>query len=201
MKKKNGKFKKFLESKKTTAIALTLLLVPVLIFGFILIRDGLQTGEPVIGERNKNQLDPAIKQEEVTAIEESLNDELILNKKVTLKSSTLRVYLEVDVSNSKEEIENLAEVAYNQVAEILPIEKYFTINDGIKMYDLEIHVYNNSEDRNSEEFVYYEIIKNSSVEEPRYEFVSDARDPEYRDEVLENLAEKEAGSEDDKGGE
>ena len=207
--KQPSRFKRMLEAKTTTLIALLILVMPFLVFGLIIYRDSSQTGEPVVGDRYENQLDPAITDTQLDTINSSLVDESIISKKVTLKSSTLRIYLEVDAAESKDAIKALANTAYETVAETLPIETYFTLEGSKKMYDLEVHVYNNAEDRDSEEFVYYQIIKSSSLEEIDGEFVSEARDPNFRDEVLEILEEKEkedaaekpAEEEDDKGGE
>lgn len=209
MKTNKKGIKRILESKITTLVALALLMTPFLVFGYIIYRDSSQTGQPVVGSRNENQLNPAISKDQLSEIETGITDETIISKKVTLKSSTLRVYLEVDQSTSKKAIEELANNTYAVIIEVLPIETYFTSLNNKKMYDLEVHLYNNAEDRDSEEFVYFEIIKSSSIEEFRSEFVSDVRDAEYREEVLENLAAKEAEaaaeageeSEDDKGGE
>lgn len=206
MKKKNI-FTKMLESKITTLIALTLLLTPVLGFGYIIYRDSSQTGEPVIGSRYDNHLEPKITEDQLSALKASLNNEAILNTKVSLKSSTLRIYLEVDQETSKESIKELGSTIYDLVAEKLSIETYFTNDGGRKMYDLEIHIYNNVADKTSEDFVYFEIIKSSSNEERLEEFITDAKDEEFKAEVLENLEEKLNGpsddeeSEDDTGGE
>lgn len=191
MKKFSQKFKKILESKMTTAIAIVILLTPFLIFGFIIYRDSSQTGAPVVGDRFENGLNPAITKEQLSEVESKLDDELITNKKVLLKSATLRIYLEVDLATSKEQIKELAEKTYASTIEVLPLEPYFTLEGNRKQYDLEIHVYNNVEDRDTEEFVYYQIMKSSNLEEFVGEFLTDTKDPEFRDEVLENLAEKE----------
>lgn len=206
--KKKSKLKRFLEAKSTTAIALLILIIPVVVFATIILRDSSQTGEPVVGNRYDNQLEPAITSENLSSIESQLTNEAIIYKKVNLKSSTLRVYAEVDVETSKEAMKELAASVYETIDETLPIETYFSTEGSKKMYDLEVHIYNNVEDRDSEDFVYYEIIKTSSNEERIEEFVTDARNPEYRQDVLDKLEEKlneeneaETESEDDKGGE
>ena len=198
MKKKKNIFTKMLESKITTLIALVLLLTPVLGFGYIIYRDSSQTGEPVVGSRYDNNLEPKITEEQLSADKASLIDEKIIKSKVVLKSATLRVYIEVDKEVSKDSIKELAGTVYDLVTEKLPVETYFSNDGGRKMYDLEIHVYNNSTDRSSEEFIYYEIIKSSSIEERIEEFITDAKNEDFKAEVLENLEEKLNGpSEDD----
>lgn len=206
--KKKSKLRNMIESKKTTAIALLILIVPFVIFGFILFRDSSQTGEPVVGNRYDEQLNPAITSEQLSEVENAIVDERATYKKVTLKSSTLRIYLEVDGVESKDSIKELANTSYNKVIEVLPVETYFELQGSKKQYDLEVHVYNKVEDRDSDEFVYYQVTKSSSMEEVDGEFITDIRDPEFREEVLENLAEKESENteeeqteEDDTGGE
>lgn len=198
MKKFSQKFKKILESKITTAVAVIILLTPFLIFGFIIYRDSSQTGAPVVGNRFENGLNPEITDDQITEVESKLDDETIISKKVVLKSATLRIYLEVDEAINKEQIKELAEKAYASTIEVLPIEPYFTLEGNRKQYDLEIHVYNNVEDRDTEEFVYYQIMKSSNLEDFVGEFLTDTRDPDFRDEVLENLAEKEKAAEEAK---
>ncbi|NLC55021.1 MAG: hypothetical protein GX769_03985 [Erysipelothrix sp.] len=190
MKKSKGRFKRILESKLTTLVAVIILLTPFLVFGFIIYRDSSQTGEPVLGSRFETGLNPAITQEQLDQVESKLVDESIISKKVTLKVATLRIYLEVDVAVSKEDMKLLADATYESVTEVLDVETYFTLSGNKKQYDLEINVYNNSEDRDSEEFVYYQIVKTSGMEQLNGEFVTDATDPEFKEEVLENLAEK-----------
>lgn len=200
--------KKILNSKKTTAILVSVILLPFLIFGFILIKDKIGTGTPVVGSRNEHQLEHKISDEQLSKLEELLKIEEATSSKVTLRASTLRLYLVVSKDMSKEKIEALADGIYDKVLEIVPIDPYFKNSETNKQYDLEIHVYNDVEDKAGDDFVYYEIIRAASMEETSYAFVSDAKDPEFKEEVLELMeeikaeAEKNAEeSEDDEGGE
>lgn len=192
MKKKNSKLNNLLNSKKTTVVLLIVILTPFVIFGGILLRDKLQTGTPIVGSRNNNQLEFKITEDQIKEVNDILEQDIIINHKVNLKASTLRIYAEVSEVVSWEEIEKLGTEIYDAVNEILPIETYFTNSETNKQYDLEIHVYNDVEDTDSESFYYYEIIKNGSMSEPSYEFVTDARDPEFKKEVLEIRDAKEA---------
>ena len=189
MKKPKSRFKRVLESKTTTIISLVILMIPFIVFGYIIFRDSSQTGDPVIGSRFDDQLEPAIKDSQLETIESGLSKEIV-SKKVTLKAATLRIYLEVDQSVNKEAIKELADNTYSQVVEVLPIETYFSLQGSKKMYDFEVHVFNNVEDRDSEDFIYYQIIKSSSSEESVDRFVTDVKDAEFKEEVLGNLAEK-----------
>lgn len=199
--KKQSRFRKITKSKKTTFITLTILLLPFIVLGAILLRDSMQTGKPVIGDRTKDQFKVEITEDNLKTIDGNLVDELIVKKKVTLKSSTLRVYIEVNDSLSKNEIKKLAEDTYNQVVEVLPIEDYFKASETHKQYDLEVHVYNDVLDRESDEFIYLEVMHNSTMEEAVYTFVTDAKDPEFKEEVLENMEKADEEDEEDSGGE
>lgn len=209
---------KILSSKKTTVILSSIILLPFLIFGFILIRDKMGTGTPVIGSRNDHQLEHKITEEQLKAVEELVKIDDVKSSKITLKASTLRVYLEVSAEMSKEQLAKVGEAIYKQVIEVIPIDPYFTNTENNKQYDLEVHTYNDVEDKTGDDFVYYEIIRTGSMEDTNYAFLTDAKDPEFKEEVLElmeKLAEEreaeksakeaekeaEAETEEDEGGE
>ena len=176
------------------------------------------TGTPVIGSRNDHQLEHKITEEQLKAVEELVKIDDVKSSKVTLKASTLRVYLEVSAEMSKEQLAKVGEAIYKQVIEVIPIDPYFTNTENNKQYDLEVHTYNDVEDKTGDDFVYYEIIRTGSMEDTNYAFLTDAKDPEFKEEVLElmeKLAEEreaeksakeaekeaEAETEEDEGGE
>lgn len=189
-KNKNNGFQKIIKSKKTTAILMAVLLTPFLIFGFILVRDKLNSGNPVVGARNENQLEHQITQEQLSQIEEVISEEIFVSEKVTLKSSTLRIYVEVGQDQSKDAIKEIGQRVYDKVIEVLPIDPYFTNTENNKQYDLEVHVYNDVEDLSSDEFVYFEVIRNAGMEETSFTFLTDAKDPEFKQEVLDMMEAK-----------
>ena len=193
--KKQNNFRKILKSKKTTVFALVFIMLPFIILGSILIRDTMGRGKPVIGDRFEDQYQHQLSDDNLKSIEEILSDEKITKSKVNLKSSTLRVYVEVDETVSKDDILALGESIYASIDELFPIEDYFTATSNYKQYDLEIHIYNNVEDRESEGFIYLEVMHHSNMEEVVYTFVSEAKDPEFKEEVLEIMDEKNAEKE------
>lgn len=112
------------------------------VLAYILISSIEKTGEPVIGNRFDDELDPAITSEQVTKVKELLNFEQVENVEVNLKAATLRITMNVKDDTSEESIKNILNESYNKVNETLPVETYFTNKENVKMYDLEIHVYN-----------------------------------------------------------
>lgn len=197
--KKQSILRKILKSKKTTAITLIILFLPFVVLGAILLRDSLQTGQPVIGDRNKDQYKVEITDANLSSIEELLVNSDISKKKVTLKSSTLRVYIEVSDSLSKDEMSALGSEVFDHITSILPVNDYFKADETHKQYDLEIHVYNDVLDRESDEFIYLEVMLTSNMEEAVYTFVSDAKDPDFKQDVLDNMNKED--EEEDEGGE
>lgn len=188
--KKNKGFRNIIKSKKTTAILMAVLLTPFLIFGFIIVRDKMNSGTPVIGSRNDNQLEHKITADQLTQIENAITEEIFISEKVTLKSSTLRIYIEVGQDQSKEAIKEIGLRVYNNVIGVVPIDPYFTNTDSNKQYDLEVHVYNDAEDLTSEAFIYLEIMHNAGMEEMSISFLTDAKDPEFKQEVLDTMEAK-----------
>lgn len=119
-----------------------IILIPLVVLAYILISSIEKTGEPVIGNRFDDELDPAITSEQVTKVKELLNFEQVENVEVNLKAATLRITMNVKDDTSEESIKNILNESYNKVNETLPVETYFTNKENVKMYDLEIHVYN-----------------------------------------------------------
>lgn len=186
MNKFKKKLDKILNSKKTAIVLTVFLLAPVLLFGTVLVRDYLQTGKPAIGSRNDGALEHKIEKDQLKTIEEAITEDMILESKVVLKSSTLRVYAKVSSELSKDVMAEIGDRLLASVNETLPMDPYFTTTEGNKQYDLEIHVYNDVEDRDSDDFVYYQMIHSSVKEDLFKRFVTDPKDPEYKAEVLEN---------------
>lgn len=121
---------------------IVIILIPLVVLAYILISSIEKTGEPVIGNRFDDELDPAITTEQVNKVKEQLNFEQVENVEVNLKAATLRITINVKDDTSEESIKNLLNESYNKVNETLPVETYFTNKENVKMYDLEIHVYN-----------------------------------------------------------
>ena len=123
------------------------MLIPTIFVGVVVMTSTENQGEPVTGVRfSEEDLNPAITEEQITQVQEAMTFDYVESVEVNLKSATLRVNInmedivdEVDL----ELVQNTAQSAYDAIAEILPIDTYFTQkDDGGKMYDLSINVYN-----------------------------------------------------------
>ena len=190
MKKFKKKMNQIIKSKKTAIILSVVLLTPVLIFAGILIRDTLQKGTPVIGTRFDNELEHKITNDQLKKIDEAIAEEMILNKEVVLKAGTVRVYIEVSSGLSKDVIKELGERVYTKIDGITPIDTYFTNTENNKQYDLEINIHNDVEDYDSDDFVYLQVMRNGGMTETTYVFLSEAKNPEWKEEVLEGDKER-----------
>lgn len=184
------KLRRLIQSKKTMIVLLVLILTPVVIFSGILIRDSLQKGTPIIGSRNKNQLEHTLSSEQLKQIEDGIKEDMILSQSVNLKASTLRMSIKVSQELDGATMMALAERIYAKVDEIAPIETYFTNSEDNKQYDLEVVLYNDVEDKESSDFWMLEILKTSSMEEVTYEWTTEPRDEEFKAEVLEIMEAK-----------
>lgn len=189
-------------------VCLILVLAPFVVMGWILFSSSMDTGTPVLGNRYEGDLDPAITKSQLEEVETAVKglsgqDDAF----VTMKTATLRVYVDiaddanVDTANAK------ADEVYNTVASILDPAVYFTKTDSKKMYDMEIHVYTIPErtDAEGENFVYVINTKTSNMSEPAKQTVSVAKDQavadKLRQDVLDRQAAAEAEANADEGGE
>lgn len=184
------KMDQIIKSKKTTIVLSAVILIPILIFGGILVRDSLNKGKPVIGSRFDNELEHKITDEHLKQIDEKIAEDMILKKEVELRAATVRVNIEVSAELSKELMQQLGERVYASIDEIVPIETYFTNSENNKQYDLEINIHNDVEDWSTDDFVYLQIMRNGGMEKETYTFLTDAKNPEWKEEVLEGDKER-----------
>lgn len=167
-------------------LGLVIIAIPFLVLGGILISDSLKTGTPISGDRFNADLDPAITEQDIKEVHQAVfNLNEVENAEVVLKTATLRVYLDTTDALSKEQAQTLAEEAYTKVTDLLSVSTYFSQQGTKKMYDLEIHVYNLTENRDSDEFVYVIANKSSSMEEKIVQIVSEPKDPELAQQLNE----------------
>ena len=155
-------------------ICLALIMIPILIFGWVLLSASLDTGKPILGDRYKGDLDPAIKKADISSVESAVKGVSgVESVDVELAAGTLRVYADIEDSANGDAVKSRCADIYSSVSSVLDPNIYFTQSDGKKMYDLEIHVYNLAKNRESEEFAYAIETKNSSMEEPIIQLVSE----------------------------
>jgi len=167
-------------SKITLLFCSIVLLIPTIFFVYILLSAYTSTGKPIIGNRFDGDLDPAIQTAEIKTVQSDVaNMTYVDSVKIELKVATVRIYVVVNSSIAKEDYEKFAMSVYEEVVKTWPEEQYFTVINGLqKQYDIEIHVLNTLTDIESDDFIYYMLIKNSSMSEARGQMVSEPINPE-----------------------
>ena len=187
-------------------VGVVILAIPTLIFVWIIVSAAFVSG-PIEGNRFEDDLDPAITEEQISSISESLSKiNVVENVEVNLTSATLRVYLDVsdsivtdpineepatDDKGEKEEVktpnrDSLYEVAndaYDIVADNLPISTYFNRTKERKMYDLEIHVYNSLDFVDDDKFLYVILNKSSNMDDTIINVVSEPLYPDLAEQL------------------
>ncbi|MBR2802453.1 MAG: hypothetical protein IKE21_07700 [Erysipelotrichaceae bacterium] len=158
-------------------IGLLIILIPLGVFGAILLHASSTSDKPTLGDRFKNDLDPAITDSDISALETAIGALSGVEKcEIVLTTAQLRVNVDTTDSMSQEEMASLVERVYSEVGKKLPIAAYFTSSSDKKMYDLAISVYNKiSED--DESMIYYLLTKNAMMKSPETQLVSEAVNP------------------------
>lgn len=192
---RTGKKRKIDKASLIILITIIVLGIPALIVGYELISAQLGTHSPVNGSRFDGDLTPEISKDQLKTIENNISNITgVDSASIELATSTLRVYLDCEDSLDDAGIESAVNDAYSQVTSILDVGSYFTLQDDKKMYDIEIHGYNNidfAEDNSSNTYIYYILNKSSSMEQPHIQLVSQPLDAELA-ESLRNGDEAEA---------
>lgn len=172
-------------------VGILIILIPFIILGVILIQASMSTGKPILGDRFKNDLNPAITSEQLKEIATKIKGQSNVDSvDVSLKTATLRVYVDVSDTSSEQQVMDMSKSAYQDVISILDVNTYFTQHDGKEMYDIEIHAYN--QDKNTKEnFIYVITNKNSSMEKEHSQVVSKALDPELAQQLRDDVLERE----------
>lgn len=197
-KEKDMKIRKSRRSRRTIAvfwICLILVLAPIVILGWMLLSSAMDTHKPVFGNRYEGDLDPAITKAEIETIDSSVAAiDGVESEFSNMATATLRIYAKVPNTATKEDATAMAQTIYSTVCATLDPNVYFTQADGKKMYDLEIHVYNmtNDEDRTSDAFVYVIGTKTSNMTDPQYQTVSEALYPDLAQKLRDDVTARKA---------
>ena len=85
-------------------IALVVLIVPIVFFVYIVVDTSGKTGEPVVGNRFQNALDPAITEKDLSTVKNNLQIDNAVKTEVILKSATLRVYVQLPDQTSSDHV-------------------------------------------------------------------------------------------------
>lgn len=181
------KLKKIKLNKSQTIliIGIIVVMIPVIALGVILIDAYYDTGTPISGTRLDSERTQVIQQEQLNQLNTSLQSNGKIEKvSVELKVSTLRIYLDVKDDVTAVEYEPLLDNIYDRVMEIFPVETYFTAKEMKKEYDLEIHAYNDVALAEEDSYLYYILVKNSTMSMKRIDVVSTPRNEALVNELL-----------------
>ena len=172
-------------------IGLLIIAIPCAAFLYILLSAQAATGTAISGDRFTGDLDPAITETQMANVVTSVETiEGVESAEVILKSATVRVYVDTLDEMTPEVAQGIANQAYEKLTAECDPSVFFTQTASKKMYDIEVHAYNLTENRDSEEFVYVILSKSSSMEAPIARLVSEPLDPELAAQLLEKLDRK-----------
>ncbi|NLC42171.1 MAG: hypothetical protein GX775_04900 [Erysipelothrix sp.] len=180
------------------AVMVVLLAIPLYIVGDILYNAYIRQGVPIVGNRYDGDLDPAITNEQMNTLKSQLQAfEEIERVDINLQTSTLKIFLDVKPDVLHENYTPLMNKAYETVVAALPADVYFTPNGEVTMYDLELSVFNQNERVEGQEFIFFHLLKNATMETPLIQEVSAAKNQEVADrlryeQALRDLGEDEA---------
>lgn len=168
-----------------------LIALPFLVLGWFLISAAMDTGTPILGDRYVGNLDPAITSAQVSEVKENVKAiDGVEEADAKLATATLRVYLDIEDNASAENAKEVASQAYDKITGVLDVNTYFSQANGMKMYDLEIHVYNQMDDVESESFVYVIEEKTSKMEAPSQQVVSEPLYPELAEQLRQDVIDR-----------
>ncbi len=193
-KSKKNNVKKTTDKKSRILYWLAAIVIglPLLLLAFIYFTTKEQVGTPTTGNRFKDSLDPAITEKHITEIKENLKFDGVEDVEINLQSATLHITIDLDDKSGDEQVTSVLNKTYDQVNKVLPIETYFTNHEHKKMYDLDIHVYNYiPEDDNTDGWVYKEKIKNAASKNAIVDTLSEPRNSEVCNSLLEEQKEAE----------
>ena len=165
-------------------LGIIIVLVPCIILGVVLMNSLENSREPVVADRFKNELNPAITETDLASIRSNLNYDNIDNLEVNLISATLRVMINTSDDMAEGDLLWILNDAADKIAAVLPIETYFTNSAATKMYDLEIHVYNTTKGSEALPQIYYVKTKNAANEDWVIDNYTAAKNPELAKSIL-----------------
>lgn len=182
-KQKIKKGKKLSKPAIVLIVGLCIILIPLTVFGGILLKAQLQTGKPIFGDRFVGDLDPAITNQQMTDIENEIKQlKDVEGVTVVMTSAQLRINIDTKDTMTAKEMDLLLDDAYIIVNKKLPISTYFTSTDSKRMYDLAINAYNFI-DRDDESMVYVILTKNAMMDNWEKQVLSEPLDSELASEL------------------
>ena len=173
-------------------IVLIILLIPTILLGAILYSTLEDSSKPVIGQRYENELDPAITEENIKSLENTLTFDNAEKVEINFKSARISILIDMKDDASKDTIKKTVTTAFEKVNEVLPIDTYFTNKvDGettTKMYDLQIDAYNVV---SGDEQIHYALTKTGASEDEIIQLVSSPKDKDVANDVMSQNDKKE----------
>jgi len=177
-KTKTTKKRKLSKAAIILILGLLIILIPLGVFGSVLLHSWITNNNPVVGDRFANDLDPAITDDNMKTIKSQISSISGVEKvEIVMTTSQMRVNIDTADNLSQEQIANIAQDAYQKVNGVTPIATYFTSTNEKKMYDLAINVYNYIKE-NDETMIYVLLTKNSKMQKPETQVVSEPVNPE-----------------------
>lgn len=164
--KKQTKTKKKTWAFYAILISLIIFAIPLVYLGYTGIVSLMNRGEPIIGTRFNNDLDPVISDDDLKLLETTVVD--FEKVAINLNTATLRIYI-TDSNLTESNLESTLKGVYDQVISVLDVESYFTARGVQKQYDLEIYGDNGLSD---DAFVYGLVSKGSNAEVVTYQLLS-----------------------------
>ena len=197
--KKTKKRRRISVSAVILVIGIVIILIPFGILAYLIFGATLGTGTPLFGSRFTNDLNPAITQEKVDALDTSISgltgvEEASLN----LRAATLRITIDTTDTLIATEISELTKQVYQQIDTALPVATYFKSDEVKKMYDLEITVFNLKNKPDEATYFQFILVKNANMETWAIQEVSKPLDPEIAKALQDALAAKNQPDEDRK---
>jgi len=189
--KKTKKRRRISVSAVILVIGIVIILIPFGILAYLIFGATLGTGTPLFGSRFTNDLNPAITQEKVDALDTSISgltgvEEASLN----LRAATLRITIDTTDTLIATEISELTKQVYQQIDTALPVATYFKSDEVKKMYDLEITVFNLKNKPDEATYFQFILVKNANMETWAIQEVSKPLDPEIAKALQDALAAK-----------
>lgn len=180
------KKKKLSTSALVLIIACVIILIPLVVFGVIILTATIQNGKPVFGDRFRNDLSPSISSSQMSAVETSVKSMSgVEDCEVVMTTAQFRVNIDTSDSASEDDVISIVEKAYDVINKELPVNTYFKMSsDGERMYDLAINAYNYIPTSNTDDkWISVVLTKNSKMDEYSTQVVSKPINPDLAKEL------------------